>query len=198
VIAASANGQIEVKENGLNNLLPNFCPQRHMNPNGTFCLGFNAGDAIRDTAAATSWWKKLGLFLTCQDTAHETKTWPPKIEISHGVAGEIEISAEKVAEELGLLAEYQLAVREDQGPIAEALQKIRKSTGKLRNGKAACVCERKYRTGESYLRRDCWAANWPCLVAMEARRRSEERAFWKSLKGKQVCCRTMDDCPLRE
>lgn len=199
VIEVTANEQIKVKEYGAHPLLPSFCPQRHMNPDGSFCLGFNAGKTIVDADRATSWWKKLEVFLTCQDTAHESRSWPPKIEISHGSAGETEIKAENVAEELGLLTDYQSAVRDDEGLIAESVRRIRKSTGRLPNGRAPCVCNRRYKTGELYLRRACWAAAWPCLVNLEAQRRREERTFWKTLKEqKQACCRTMDDCPLKQ
>lgn len=197
VIAVTTSGLIRVEEAPSHPLLPKFCPQRHMNPDGTFCLGLNAGIAIIDAIRAKAWWKKLGVFLTCQDTAFETGSWPPLIEISHGTAGEIEIQAENIAEGLGLLKEFQLAVREDRGSIAEGVRRIRKSTGRLLNGRAACICGRTYRSGEVHLRRDCWKAGWPCLPIMEALRRREEEAFWRGLKGKQLCCHTMDDCPLR-
>src|SRR6476469_7917428 len=39
-------------------LLPNFCPERHVNLGGTFCLGINAGRGIVD-ATAPAWWEKL-------------------------------------------------------------------------------------------------------------------------------------------
>lgn len=188
---------IEVRESPSGPLLPKFCPQRHMNEDGTFCLGLNAGSAIADPTKAEAWWKKLGVFLTCQDTAAETGDWPPKIEISHGRAGETEIQAENVAEELGMLPEYQMAVREDRGPIAEAVRRIRKSTGRVVNGRAACICGRTNKRGELKLRRQCWKANDLCLPIMEALRRRQEKDFWKLLIGKQPCCGTMNDCPLK-
>ena len=75
---------IEVNETSVGTLLPVFCPQRHMNPDSTFCLGLKAGIALVDVESAKAWWTKLSVFLTCQDTAAETRTWPPGIEISHG------------------------------------------------------------------------------------------------------------------
>lgn len=168
-----------------------------MNHDGTFCLGLRAEQTLIKGDGANAWWRKLHVFLTCQDTASETRLWPPKIEISHGKAGETEIQAENLAEELDMFNEYQLAVRENRGPIAEALKRIRKSTGRLVNGRAACVCNRRYKTGELRLRRQCWKTNEPCLPIMEQKRRKEERDFWNSLKGKQACCGTMDDCPLK-
>jgi hypothetical protein len=168
-----------------------------MNSNGTFCLGLDAEQTLAKEGGANAWWGKLHVFLTCQDTAFETRLWPPTIEISHGKAGETEIRAENLAEQLGMLDEYQLAVREDEGPVAEAVKRIRKSTGRLINGRAACVCNRRHKTGELRLRRECWKTNETCLPIIEAQRRREERDFWNALKGKQACCGTMDDCPLR-
>lgn len=168
-----------------------------MNQDGTFCLGLEAGSAITDPTKAMAWWKKLAVFLTCQETASESREWPPKIEISHGQAGETEIQAEEVAEELGLLEEYQAAVREDRGRIAQAVKRINKSTGRLLNGRAACICGRTNKNGDIKLRRQCWKANEPCLPLLEAKRRRQEKAFWSSLIGKQRCCGTMDDCPLK-
>jgi hypothetical protein len=168
-----------------------------MNPDGTFCLGLNAGHSILDSASAEAWWNKLGVFLTCQDTAHETRDWPPKIQISHGRAGETEIYGENIAEELGLLEEFQLAVREDRGPIADAAKKIRKSTGHLINGRTACVCGRTDKRGYIKLRRECRKANDACLPLIEAQRRLEEKYFWRALAGKHACCGTMNTCPLK-
>lgn len=168
-----------------------------MNSDGTFCLGFKAGDTVVDPSKASAWWIKLAVFLTCQDTAFESRIWPSEIEVSHGRAGEIEVEAENVAEQLGLLEEYQLAVRENIGPIAEAVCRIRESTGRLINGRAACVCGRRHKKGWLRLRRECWRTNDLCLPIMEAERRLEEKKFWSALKGKKLCCGTMDDCPLK-
>lgn len=198
VIAVTPAGLIEVKENPIGSMLPTFCPQRHMNSNGTFCLGLNAGAVILEAGKTDAWWKKLGVFLTCQETAHETRHWPDMIEISHGAAGETEVRAEDEAEKLGLLAEYQMAVREDRGPIADAVKRIRETTGLLVNGRAECVCGRTNKRGDIRLRRRCWKANDLCLPVEEARRRKQEKEFWQRLKrAKQPCCGTMDDCPLQ-
>ena len=186
-----------MREASASPLLPKFCPQRHMNDDGTFCLGLHAEQTLAKKDGANAWWRKLHVFLTCQDTASETRLWPPKIEISHGKAGETEILAENLAETLEMLDEYQLAVREDRGPIAEAVKRIHKSTGRLINGRAACVCNRRYKTGELKLRRQCWRTNERCLPILEQGRRTEEKNYWNSLKGKQPCCGTMDDCPLK-
>jgi hypothetical protein len=80
------------------------------------------------------------VFLTCQDTAFETRNWPKTIEISHGETRITEVVAEDTAAKLGLLEEYQKAVREDAGIIAEAARRLNKLTGRLRNARARCLC----------------------------------------------------------
>lgn len=190
-------GHVSVREESEKPLLPTFCPQRHMNPDGSFCLGLNAGRALDSPKKRRDWWKKLLVFLTCQDTAAETRTWPPTIEISHGQAGQTEVIAEDEAEKLGLLEEYQRAVRDNQGFIAAAITRVTTVAGRLRNARAACVCGRKKNNGQPKLRRDCRRDGDVCLPIMEARRRREEREFWEGFKGNRMCCGTMDECPLK-
>jgi hypothetical protein len=158
-------------------LLPDFCPERHVNAGGTFCLGLNAGRGI-DGATAPAWWVKLKSFLLCQDTASETGVWPDYAQMSHGDAGEIEAKAEQIAKSIGRLGDFHRAVRSDDGPIAACLDKVR-TTGKLRNGRSACLCGRKL----------------GCPIELEFARRRETKRFWDGARG-QPCCRSMKNCPL--
>lgn len=192
------SNRVHVREKSDRPLLPYFCPQRHLNPDGTFCLGLNAGGQLEDQQTARAWWDKLLVFLTCQDTAFETRDWPKTVEISHGAAGITEVAAENIAESLGLLEEYQRAVYEDAGIVAEAVRRINKLTGRLRNARARCLCGYRNKKGRLKLRRECTADGDACLPVIEAKRRREEIEFWSHLKGKYKCCETMDDCPLRE
>ncbi len=187
-----------MREHSGPSLLPAFCPQRHLNPDGTFCLGLNAGNAVTDFETRRKWWNKLHVFLTCQDTASETRTWPTSIEISHGAAGVTEVQSEEIAEKLGLLEEYQEAVREKTGVIADAVDRINPATGHLRNGRGPCFCGRRTKKGRIMLRRDCQKDSDACLVLREVRRKKQEDDYWSSLKGKHICCGTMDDCPLKQ
>jgi hypothetical protein len=172
-------------------LLPDFCPQRHINLGGTFCLGLNAGQAIGDDNAP-AWWEKLRLFLVCQDTASETGAWPDYAQMSHGAAGEIEARAEQVAQSIGKLDEFRLAVRFNAGPIAACLHKVR-STGRLRNGRSACLCGRVDGKGRPLLRRQCHDEG--CPIEFEFVRRLETDKFWESMQGRR-CCGSMSECLL--
>jgi hypothetical protein len=191
--AVYKNSQVSARERTAK-LLPKFCPDRHVNDDGSFCLGLRAGEGISESKNAIVWWEKLKLFLLCQETAHETGQWPPGAELSHDVAGEIEERAEEIARSIGRLDDYRNAVRFNTGPIVEGLIKINRSTRQLRNGRSACVCGRADRRGRSLLRRDCHKLG--CPIEFEYARRLATDHFWESMKGK-ACCGSMRNCPLK-
>lgn len=193
------NGEIEVRE-GKHPSLPAFCPQRHINADGSFCLGLSAGHAIPELTWFVSWWRKIEVFLTCQETAHETGWWPNSLQLSHGRAGVTEVEAERIAESLGLLDEYRSAVRDDRGIISEGLRKVRPHTSRLVNGRRPCICGRqrgRYKR-TTKLRRECQKDGDACLVFFEKKRREEEAEFWKLFSSWKPCCRTMNECPLKD
>jgi hypothetical protein len=194
-LAVAHDGQeIVAKERSGNGLLPGFCPERHVNFDGSFCLGLRAGEGIADEETASGWWEKLKLFLVCQDTADETGCWPHYAQLSHGEAGEFEARAETAARSIDLLPAYREAVERNSGPIASSLNRVAKSTGRLRNGRAACLCGRIDRRGRAVLRRDCRKSG--CPVELEFARRQAIALFWESMKGR-ACCGSMIECPLR-
>lgn len=194
VAAARSIEQIFVAEVADKRLLPAACPMRHINENGTFCIGLRAGELVRDAVTAVGWWEKLRIFLTCQETAEETKAWPPLLQLSHGDAADIQLRAEALADDLGQRQAYDNAVAYGVGPIAEYARQVSGVTGRLRNGSAECVCRWRNKDGSIKMRRQCAKDNNPCLPVLEARRQKADRAF---LKGWHCgCCGTMDDCPL--
>jgi hypothetical protein len=190
-------GQLEVREIGSEPLLPRNCPERHINDDGSFCLGLRAGEGICDAITACQWWDKLQVFLICQETAHETGEWPYYAELSHGAAGEYQRKAEEVAEELGVLEEYQLAVHSNRGLIVEVARRVNRSTLYPTNGRALCACGRVDRRGRALLRRDCWKAHLSCLAVLEFQRRQALEQFWSDYRKKNRCCGTMRNCPIR-
>jgi hypothetical protein len=190
--------EVEVLEAPDARLLPTFCPQRHINSGGLFCVGLRAGKGISDSASARQWWSQLASFLACQDTAHETRHWPQYAQLSHGEdAAEAELEAETLAAELGLREEFRRAVCLDTGIIACFARRVDVNTLRLRNGRARCVCGRRHRDGYPKLRRDCWKAKYPCLPILEYQRRREVNRFWKGFRNAaQLCCGTMVGCGL--
>jgi hypothetical protein len=179
-------------------LLPKACPDRHINADGSFCIGLRAGQSVRDDIAAREWWTKLQVFLLGQETAHDSRFWPEYAQLSHGEeAAQLQLAAEYAADELGTRDAYNEAVRADSGPIAKYLGLINPTTERLRNCRAACVCGRVDRQGRPIRRRDCLKAGLPCLAVLEFKRRQAVLHFWKVMRDSGLqCCKTMNACPL--
>jgi hypothetical protein len=196
LLAAQAS-HVSVREAADARLLPASCPDRHINSDGAFCLGLRADNLVDDAGAVHEWWCKLTVFLTCQETAHETRTWPEYAQMSHGnEAAEIQVEAEQLAREFGLVDEFYDAMWRREGLIAFVAKRIDPQTMHPRNGRAACVCGRTDKRGLPLLRRQCWKADLKCLPVLERQRQEEVKDFWARL-GDGPCCGTMDTCPLR-
>lgn len=191
----SISGEVLVRE-VVGGRLPARCPERHINDDGTFCIGYEAGKDIETDEAAERWWKKLMVYLLCQDTADRTRTWPDYAALSHGDAGKTQLITEDLALKRGMLEAAQAAVL-DEGPIYLALKLISKHERRLINGRAECVCGLKTKSGAPVLRYICNRKPEQCLVLLENRRRREEQEFWNERRN-QVCCMSMDGCPLRK
>ena len=198
-LTITTNGSyVCVKETPGLQLLPALCPDRHINSDGTFCLGLRASYLVDNENAAGEWWGKLLVFLNCQETAQETRTWPDYAQLSHSnEAAEIQLVAEDLARKLGLNDEYKAAMRDGEGAIAFVAERVNLNTMRPRNGRAACVCGRFDNRGRPLLRRQCWKADFDCLPVLERQRQEEVKRFWAALRDKR-CCGTMDGCPLRK
>tara|TARA_R110002072_G_scaffold1084_13_gene8980 strand:+ start:2665 stop:3462 length:798 start_codon:yes stop_codon:yes gene_type:complete len=191
--------RVFVTEGQSKKTLPSFCPNRHINPDGCFCVGYNAGQKIQSEETGHLWWTQLGVFLQLQETAEETRRWPHYAFMSHGnEAAQKQLEAEAAAEELGMVPEYQQAMRHDTGPLMVFLKLVQVKVGRIVNGRAACICGRTTRKGMLLQRRNCYAMGLSCLPVLEAQRRVNEIKFWRSIMhGDQECCGTMDNCPLK-
>lgn len=193
-----ADNSVAVFESQQSELLPKFCPERHINPSGDFCLGLDAGKKIDNADAARVWWSQLLVFLSFQESAHESRAWPGFAQLSHGEpAAMLQLEAEQLSDELGVKQLYRDALLFDSGLIAECARRFDAQKMRPRNGRATCACGRRDKRGRVQLRRRCWRAAQKCLVELEFLRRREVRKFWKVFKGRE-CCGTMDECPLRK
>jgi hypothetical protein len=193
LITSLDDASVSVSEAAPGTLLPAWCPERHMNGDRSFCLGLKAGLGLSDEKRAGQWWRKLEVFLDCQEVAHNTGKWPVHAQLSHGDAGEIEVQAEAIASEQALLSEYQEAVRYDTGAIAEAIR-LSNTKGEQSSG---CVCDG---LGKERLEvgRFCKSPDRErCLLHWELKRRSENKSFWFWISDHE-CCGTMLSCPLRK
>ena len=195
-LVVTANGSyVSVKEAPDAQHLPTSCPDRHINPDGTFCLGLRAGYLVEDDKTAGQWWDKLHVFLNCQETAAETRAWPDYAQLSHGEeAAELQLVAEDLAREFDLLEEYKVAMWDREGVIAFVAERVDLNTMRPRNGRAACVCGRPDKRGRPLLRRQCWKMGLKCLPILERQRQEAIKDFWTA-RGNAPCCGTMDGCP---
>lgn len=193
---APSQSSLSLREQSQSKMLPTYCPERHINDDGSFCLGFEAGKNIETIADATMWWKKVEAFLECQETAHNTGCWPKEIQISHGKAGAIQIQAEGLAEELRMGRDLGEAIHLGRGPIARASASLLRK-GKIPNSRSACVCGRKKTNGTPLLRRDCKILSDECLVHIEAKRISASNSYDKSIEKKH-CCGSIASCSLNK
>lgn len=195
-------------------LLPAFCPERHINRDGTFCLFWRAVDdiIIDSVSAARTWWETLIRFLQQQVRAARLRQWPDSKARAHGEKAAVhQLSAERAADRLG-------------EPFPDDLADGR-LTVEVSNSSAHGPTVRLFRDASrlySVWRRDRRVVNQrrPCLCPMGAQRRpvvlkscgehgraasdlaiellsmaQEERRFWKNFDGAK-CCGTMDGCPL--
>jgi len=191
-------GRVVVSEQKQNSSLPSFCPDRHINDDSSFCVGYEAGHQIDDEISARSWWDQLAVFLLAQETAEESRTWPSYAFISHGDSGKAQLKAESAARSLGQEGIYSDALRYNRGPIMLLLKLVNVKEQRLINGRAPCVCGRKEAAGQILLRRKCHKLKLACIPVLEVQRRLEELRYWKGMSKKQMaCCGSMRDCPLQ-
>ena len=161
--------------------LPGFCPERHINLDGSFCLGLPEGDSdeIVSSTAADRWWAKLRGFLRLQVIASAVRRWPDDCSWPHGDAGLIESELEIAR--LGL----------PQQVVAFARNTAISSSkpGRLHANRNMCPC------GSGKRIRRCHEQSLVRLVELAGMRDRELAKYWLSVK-ERPCCQTMDGCRL--
>ncbi|WP_340115611.1 E2 domain-containing protein [Pelagibius sp. 7325] len=192
-ISLTSSGIVVAREAGTN-FLPPSCPERHINADGSFCIGYNAGGGVVGPEAARRWWRKLEAHLLCQETAHREGTWPASSALSHGDAALLQLEAENLGEKLGMLDSVRAAVQ-GYGWIADHLWQVTDNGKSLLNKRKPCLCGYREKSGNTKLRRECLKDQDPCLMLLEAQRRDAEERYWEAMK-KKPCCGTMKVCPL--
>lgn len=152
--------------------VPEFCPDRHVYRNGSFCLGRTLIEAPTTIDRARGWWRLLGGYLELQVSAallgewDETHAWP------HGRGAHTLARAEAI--EASLPAAVVEVVRAGAVPAASH----------------ACPCGGGRAAGRCHL---------PVindLIALRDRARVEDDAYWNAHAGTR-CCGTLKNCRLR-
>lgn len=190
LVAAESGSEVCIRERNPGTALPPYCPQRHINANATFCLGLVAGKGIRSPDKADEWWRKLQLFLSCQEAAQRNGVWPPSFQLSHGDAGEVQVVAELLATRLGLKDEYTSAVELGSGRIATDAKNFETARNVYSADRFFCSCPMSSSV-------TCHIVRYECLVKLEQLRKQSEAQFWRFNAHKE-CCNTMKECPLRK
>lgn len=194
-------------------MLPGFCPERHINSGGAFCLSWQPIDRldIRNAADAEAWFEVLVRFLQMQVRAARQRRWPGRPARAHGDAAIHQHRAEAAAAHLGerlatAMRDGRLtAAAAGNGSNGRAIRVMRDGVREYAvwmrsrrpvNLRRPCICNT---TGRQVVMRDCedHAALASQLafeiLAMDA----EEARFWKIVEG-ETCCGTMDDCRLAD
>lgn len=196
-------------------LLPAFCPERHINIDGAFCLSWAEVEplTIADAGAAVVWWMTLLIFLKRQRIAAARRQWPAKSEArAHGPeAARQQLVAETAADKLGprfrrSLAEGRLTtIRRQTGgePRLRLLRdghrvaSVRERARKLMTRRMRCKCDDAYR-----LRLPICAcgdhehALTDVTIALHRLATAERRFFEAYAATGRRCCGTMEGCPL--
>lgn len=198
LLLEDAGAGVEVQEAVVGNQLPAACPERHINSDGTFCIGLHEGRRVTSEQEASNWWFLLADYLRCQQAAAKYGRWPPGHWLSHGQAAFNHLQLEKLAAEVGWQKEVFEAIEYGKGWLASKLPRARKNSEMLVNQRRPCPrgCKRK---GSPILRRQCPNRNTVFdLVRNEWDRRKFEMVFVEEFKDQNfTCCGTMIECPFR-
>jgi hypothetical protein len=195
--------------------LPRACVERHINHDGSFCLGWTATGTrmIIDVAGARMFWVDLDRFLQYQLVASDTGRWPdPQNARAHGSAAVFQDKAEQLAAQLGpsLLTDLKrgnLTVcidrrwRQEHWELlrnSEKIARMRKGEGTLSAMRAPCPCDASKAVpievgacgnhAELLARLTSSIYHWRTLHATFVR---------QALADGQQCCGAMENCELK-
>ncbi|WMY09617.1 E2 domain-containing protein [Paraburkholderia phenoliruptrix] len=192
--------------------LPAFCPERHINHDGTFCLYWAKRHRIEvvERNAAIEWWNTLVAFLSLQERASNLGRWPDRRVWAHGDAAQYQHMATESAVRLGsffpeALADGRLTVElcpdmPGRGKMlrlrldARHLCSVLLDDLRVANGKQPCICTNMPRRKPLRACSDhaSAAAQLACALHLWD---IKEREFWAELADKP-CCAQMAGCPL--
>lgn len=210
-------GGVSVAEDEGKNQFPTSCPERHINPDATFCISFGSTEPLTEAHAATAWWEYLRMFLLHQLYAEKYGVWPLGGGLSHGDAARIQEKMEELAAPLGWKEEILVGMFRSKGWLANSLPKASQRLERLLNSRTPCPrgCKRLVDGNHSIVCRPVdtdpeVADGKPILRAerpnrsalerialLEHRRRKAQKDFIQEIrKDAPKCCGTMKYCPL--
>lgn len=206
--------QVSVRELPGHTVLPGFCPDRHINGDGSFCLGWGRDNpsTITDEAAARRWWAAVYQFLTRQAGANARGVFPgTEHGRAHGDAAVHQAKAEQAAERLGpafaeRVADGKFVVRKDLRPGqhrlelwrgAERIARVSTRSKALVGGHTICPCgatpERDISDCDDHAQ-----ALATFLLEYHACKVADKKYLDACAAAGHVCCNTLQTCGLRQ
>ncbi|KAB0682046.1 E2 domain-associated cysteine-rich protein [Aureimonas leprariae] len=195
--------------------LPCFCPERHINSGGTFCLYWDEDEPLSFSTRPDIelWWGKLLIFLHRQIVAGRLRRWPGKGDArAHGQeASRFQKRAEIAASKLGpsfetVLREDRLTTRTVRGKGSRRLRllldgkkiaTLNEERQQIMTLRSRCRCERSnHRRLPLTACEDHAGALADLGMSVRGRVEAERRFFEFFAEAKVTCCGTMDGCPL--
>ena len=213
-----AGGGVSIAEVNDQSQFPTFCPERHINPDATFCISLGSTEPLAGAHASSVWWEYLRMFLLHQKYAEKHGVWPLEGGLCHGDAARFQEKMEKLAAPLGWKEEILVGIFRNKGWLANSLPRASQRLERLPNARTPCPrgCTRHADASHSIVCRPVdvelsrITADNPILRAecpnrstleriefLEHRRRKAQDDFIKEIsKEAPVCCGTMKNCPL--
>ncbi|MDP3277932.1 MAG: SEC-C metal-binding domain-containing protein [Deltaproteobacteria bacterium] len=172
-------GAVRVRERE-RRLLPTYCPERHINADGWFCLGYQEA-FLRPTTIerATEWWQRVRGYLIDQLDAALLSRWPGGVEWKHGDAARWQKKLERAcADTPGLLS---------------AVRALARHGRRSMTWDDPCPCG----SGRALIR--CHGVRVTELLGWARAELDAEREFWESARASGgTCCQTMNGCLLKK
>lgn len=192
-----AGSKIAVCETVRGTVYPTVCHERHVQSDGNFCIGYQAGDRIDSLDAAKVWWGLLQEYLFLQRVAERTRQWPPTKQLSHGLAGPHHLAAQDAARSLGIEEEYLEMLKGQDKWFTQPSPKLDDKRKRLQHRHLPCPrgC---MRDGRRVARSECCDPQRVYeLLYHERKRRQEVNDFYSlcRLIGEK-CCGRMLHCGL--
>jgi hypothetical protein len=191
----ASNGVIDVQEATKPGTWPVGCPERHINHDGTFCIGEGRINSPKTATDADLWWQALGKFLIGQRFADRHRKWPYPRSLHHGAASIHQRNLESLAKGTCFEGDVDDALHAQLGWLAGSIPRLHRDGTRLVNLRSPCPRGCKKRK-HPILRRKCKQRDLMFrLVKEEHLRRQAEQRFWDNYPRK-ICCGTMGSCPL--
>lgn len=167
--------KLVVQEQASHRRLPAGCPGRHINLDGTFCLGWGPTRPVvpRSAVEAERAWSQIEEYLNYQDRASACGTWPARASWAHGDSA----------------ARAQREIEEMDRRLPAALRGLKALDVQGLTRRKVCPC------GSGQRVKDCHEMEIAKLRDLHQEMEQGEEAFWRSWADRP-CCGTMRDCRL--